>query len=879
MILKYLLCYLLACLAAASYPDADSLEKRAQFNTRDAVPAEYIARPYYPTPNGGWIADWKASYAKASAVVGNMTLAEKVNLTTGTGYFMGPCVGNTGSALRFGIPNLCLQDSALGVDDTDGNTAFPAGITTGATWDKELMYQRGAAIGAEDRGKGVNINLGPTIIPLGRKPRGGRNWESFGADPVLQAMAASQHIQGLQAQGVVATAKHAIAYEQEQDRGGPFETPLSANVDDRTLHELYLWPFAEAIRAGVGAIMTSYNMVNGSAAHANSYLINGLLKDELGFQGLVMCDWLSQNSGVAAALAGLDMAMPGDTEPIPLLGLSYWAYELSTSVLNGSVPLSRLNDMVTRIVAVWYQFGQDSEFPVPNFSSWTNSTTGELYPGAVISPVGVVNQHVNVQGDHANISRAVARDSTTLLKNADNILPLSTNTSLKVFGTDQAKNPDGINSCSSKACDEGTLGMGWGSGTANFPYMDDPISAIQLVNSGAVSYNTDTFPSGLKGAAEEVAIVFINADSGEGSDTVEGNPGDRTESNLYAWHNGDQLVQDAAAAFSTVIVVVHTVGPILLENWIDLPSVKGVLFAHLPGQEAGASLTDVLFGDYSPSGHLPYSIPKAESDYPSSVGLTTAILGQAQDTFSEGLYIDYRFLNKNGTAPRYPFGFGLSYTNFSFSNPSITAINPLSSTPPSRASKGVTPVYSTAIPPAGEVAYPANLTRISRYLYPYLDDPYSIKPNATGPYPYPDGYSTTPQPDPPAGGGLGGNNALWDVMYNVSVTVTNTGSRSGRAVAQLYLQYPASSAFDTPVIQLRDFAKTATLDAGASQTVEMTLTRKDVSVWDVVSQNWIVPEVNGAYGAWIGQSSGSLDTVCWTDVRGCLQNQTSPVAT
>ena len=161
--------------------------------------------------------------------------------------------------------------------------------------------------------------------------------------------------------------------------------------------------------------------------------------------------------------------MPGDTAPVPLLGLSYWAYELSTSILNGSVPVDRLNDMVTRIVATWYQLGQDKNYPEPNFSSWTNDTVGPLYPGALISPQGVVNQHVNVQATHANISRTVARDSVTLLKNDNSTLPLSPMASLKVFGTDQAKNPDGINSCGSKACDTGTLGMGWGSGSVNYP--------------------------------------------------------------------------------------------------------------------------------------------------------------------------------------------------------------------------------------------------------------------------------------------------------------------------------------------------------------------------------------------------------------------------
>ncbi|KAI4143373.1 MAG: hypothetical protein LQ340_007029, partial [Diploschistes diacapsis] len=435
----------------------------------------------------------------------------------------------------------------------------------------------------------------------------------------------------------------------------PISRALSANIDDRTLHELYLWPFAEAVRAGVGAVMTAYNEVNGSASHANSYLINNILKDELGFQGFVMCDWLSQASGVAASLAGLDVAMPGDTM-IPLLGTSYWNYELSTAVLNGSLPLSRLNDQVTRIVATWFQLGQDQNYPAPNFSSWTNSTVGLLYPGAVISPVGVVNQHVDVQADHANVSRTISRDSITLLKNDNSTLPLARNSSLALFGTDQAKNPIGINSCSSRACDEGTLGMGWGSGTANYPYLDDPVTAIMGMASSTTSYNTDVFPLTVNPTDGTTAVVFVNADSGEGSETVEGNPGDRTVSGLNTWHSGDTLVQQAAEKYSTVIVVVHSVGPVIMENWINLPSVKAVLLAHLPGQEAGASLTDVMFGSYSPSGRLPYSIPVAESDYPASVGIASATFGQVQDTFSEGLYIDYRYLNKHSIAPRFPFG-------------------------------------------------------------------------------------------------------------------------------------------------------------------------------------------------------------------------------
>jgi beta-glucosidase len=160
-----------------------------------------------------------------------------------------------------------------------------------------------------------------------------------------------------------------------------------------------------------------------------------------------------------------------------------------------------------------------------------------------------------------------------------------------------------------------------------------------------------------------------------------------------------------------------------VENWIDLPAVKAVVFAHLPGQEAGDSLAEILFGDYAPSGHLPYTIPVAEDNYPASVSLVGFEPFQVQDSFSEGLYIDYRYLNKHQIAPRYAFGHGLSYTSFSRTSVTISAVTVLSSTPPARAEKGPTPVYNDAIPPASEVAWPSGFTAIWRYLYPYLDDP------------------------------------------------------------------------------------------------------------------------------------------------------------
>ncbi|EGE07819.1 glycosyl hydrolase [Trichophyton equinum CBS 127.97] len=803
---------------------------------RADVPPGYNSPPYYPTPKGGWVQEWQAAYAKAAVVVANMTLAEKVNLTTGTGIFMGPCVGQTGSALRFGIPNLCLQDGPLGVRNTDHNTAFPAGITVGATFDKKLMYERGVAMG-------------------------------FGADPSLQAIGGALTIKGVQKAGVIATVKHLVGNEQEIHRmTNVVQRGYSSNIDDRTLHELYLWPFAEAVRAGVGALMMAYKDVNGSTCSQNSLLINGILKDELGFQGLVMSDWFGQIGGVSSALAGLDMAMPGDGS-VPLTGSTFWAHELSRSILNGTIPLERLNDMVTRVVATWFQFGQDDNYPEPNFSTNTQEESGLLYPGAVFSPRGIVNKFVDVQGNHKEIARTIARDAITLVKNKDNLLPLKTSASIAIFGEDAGTNPNGINFCADKGCNKGVLTMGWGSGTSRLPYLSTPEEAIKNRSETARSYITNKFPSNIKVKPEDVAIVFVNSDSGENYITVERNPGDRSYAGLELWYGGDELIQEAAKKFSSVVVVVHTVGPTLLEKWVDLPAVKSVLIAHLPGQEAGNAVTDILFGDVSPSGHLPYTIPKSESDYSPSSSLLNQPFGQIQDNFVDGLYVDYRHFQKEGKSVRYPFGYGLSYTTFGFDGATITAGTRLSEYPPPRMPKGMTPIYTDKIPDGSEVAWPRNFHRIWRYLYPYLNNPASVK--ADSKFIYPEGYQTTPQPDPRAGGSQGGNPALWDIVFTVAIKIKNTGRVPGRAVAQVYVELPTELAANTPKLQLRQFEKTSNLAPGQEEVLKMELTRKDLSIWDVVTQDWRAPVDGKGVKFYIGESVEDLHIVCETSSGTC----------
>jgi beta-glucosidase-like glycosyl hydrolase len=852
------------------------------------APLDGQSPPWYPTPQGGTLDSWKESYEKAAAMVNRMTLVEKVNITTGTGWSQGLCVGNTGPANSVGFPPLCLQDGPLGIRFADHSTAWPAGITVGSTWNRELMYKRGRAHGQEVRLKGINVLLGPSMGPIGRMPAAGRNWEGFGSDPVLQAVGAANTIRGIQDEGVIATAKHFIGNEQEHFRQS-FEwglpNAMSSNIDDRTLHELYLWPFAEAVRAGVGSVMCSYNMVNNSYACGNSKLMNGILKDELGFQGFVQSDWLAQRSGVASALAGLDMSMPGDglywAQGDPL-----WGHKLTQAVLNGSVPIERLNDMATRIVAAWYQLGQDNKtvWPSPppegdggpNFSSWTNDEVGLIHQGSGENESAVVNKFIDVQGTgedfHGRLAQTIAAEGIVLLKNENNILPLSrtgpSNAKLKVgiFGEDAGPG-EGPNACADRGCNQGTLASGWGSGAVEFPYLVDPVQALESAfDSKSVVltkllYNNVRNPESIRQIEQqELCLAFINADGGEGFISWSNVRADRND--LHAQKGGDDLVENVAnlcgKGKGSTIVIIHSIGPIVMERWINLPGVKAVVLANLPGEESGNALVDVLFGDLDASGRLPYTIGKTLEDYGEGGQVLYYPNGVVpQQDFKEGLYIDYRHFDKSGITPRYEFGFGLSYTTFDFSDLTLTKIKQKS--PVVYRPSGLTPPrLSNVVPDPSTALFPKAFRKVHKYIYPYISSEDNIE---SGRYPYPKGYDVQ-QPLSEAGGGPGGNPLLWDVHLNVSVTVTNTGKRKGKEVVQLYLSFPthiediSEDQIEFPPKVLRNFEKVE-LDIEESQVVTFSLTRKDLSYWSVTQQNWVMP-TSGQFEVLVGRSSRDL---------------------
>lgn len=309
---------------------------------------------------------------------------------------------------------------------------------------------------------------------------------------------------------------------------------------------------------------------------------------------------------------------------------------------------------------------------------------------------------------------------------------------------------------------------------------------------------TDDANSGASAAkAAETAIVFINSNAGEGYITVEGNAGDRAT--LDPYHNGNQLVQAVANVNQKTIVVIHSVGPLILEPILNLPTVIGVIWAGIPGQESGNGLVDVLYGSVSPNGKLPYTIAKSVGDYGMGpVG--------GDDNFPEGLYIDYRHFDKYNIQPRYEFGFGLC-KSFPF----------------------ILPTSHTSTHSPLSTAY-------TNFAYSGLATNYFDR--STG--------STNNAP--------GGVSGLYNTVATVTATIENTGSVAGAEVAQLYIGLP-SSAPASPPKQLRGFQKVF-LGGGAKATVTFNLRRKDLSYWDVGAQKWVVP--SGGFGVFVGASSRDI---------------------
>ncbi|GFF25680.1 probable beta-glucosidase M [Aspergillus udagawae] len=755
--------------------------------------------PVYPSRNGA--GDWASVYEQARALVAQMTNDEKNNITYGFPSASNGCSGNSGAVPRLGFHGLCLQDAGNGVRGLDMVNAYASGLHVGAAWNTDLAYKRGQHMGAEFKRKSINVALGPVVGPLGRIARGGRNWEGFSNDPYLCGKLAYETIVGMQ-KSVIASVKHLVGNEQETDRNPSVylaNASVSSNIDDRTMHELYLWPFQDAVKAGVGSVMCSYNRVNNSYACQNSKVLNGLLKTELGFQGFALTDWHAQHTGIASANAGLDMAMPYSP---------YWeSGNLSLAVANGSMSQSRLDDMATRIVATWYKFSR-----VNNPGAYVPGNLSQ--PHEIIEARDTASEPIIFQG---------AIEGHVLVKNVNSALPLKKPKILSLFGYDAPATT--INSPTAAFSFQQGLGMGntlsyiggqpfsyeimaalmgsflanqtgpgialngtlitgGGSGSNTPAYIDAPFNAFQQQAKRDGTYLSWDFYSLNPGvnAASEACIVFVNEQSSEGWDRP-------SLADTYS----DTLIANVAAKCNNTMVVIHNAGVRLVDTWIEHPNITSVIFAHLPGQDSGSALVEIMYGRQSPSGRLPYTVAKDPRDYGALLNPVypdNSSMYYTQSNFTEGVYIDYRHFIANNIIPRFEFGYGLTYSTFDYHNLEVHISGH---------------VQKSYFPPGSEL------------------------------------YTAT-EPKPP-----GGLDSLWDIMATVSCTVTNTGKVDAAEVAQLYIRIPGTG----PDRLLRGFRKQS-IRPGKSRDFHFHLTRRDLSQWDVSAQQWVLRE--GTYELMVGKS-------------------------
>ncbi|EPE09840.1 glycoside hydrolase family 3 protein [Ophiostoma piceae UAMH 11346] len=684
--------------------------------------------PMYPSPNATGIGDWGSAYAKARELVSQMTIEEKVNMTAGTTVTTG-CSGHIPAIPRLGFPGICVTDAGNGVRNTDFVNSWPSGLHVGASWNKELAWKRATAMGKEALKKGVNTLLGPVVGPAFRLPTGGRNWEGFAADPYLAGALVHETIDGIQKSGVMAC--HLVGNEQEVHRLAYGNvSSVSSNIDDATLHEFYLWPFQDAIHAGAASVMCSYNRLNNSHACQNSKLLNGLLKEELGFQGFVMSDWYALSAGYQAADAGLDVVMPN--------GDGFWGDNLTLSVTNGSLAESRVDDMAIRVISSWYLLQQNKTIPVPGAGMPIDLSVPHkvvdardpadkpiLFKGAVEGHVLVKNTGILPFKSPKLLYLAgySAQDPSQTSPNIDNNgFTLGYESSHDMITNYSTSFSGNLNIPGPAVALGGTIYSGGGSGAVTPSVAWSPFFALvnRALDDGTKLYWDFTSAEPQPDSSADACIVFGNSWATESVDR----PGVRDD---YT----DTMIESVAANCSNTIVVLHNAGPRIVDSWVDHPNISAVIFAHLPGQDSGRALVSLLYGDENFSGRMPYSLPKNESDYDGLFGPTYPEAGKfehfPQIDFTEGVYIDYRRFDASGVTPRYEFGYGLSYTTFNYSGLKI-ARNPR--------------------------------IRFSKY---------------------------------PVGAVIEGGQAdLWDIVATVTAQVSNTGTVDGQEVAQLYVTIPGA---------------------------------------------------------------------------------------
>jgi len=608
---------------------------------------------------------------RVESLVADLTLAEKIGLVHGDADPEGQATGYVPPVERLGIPALRLVDGPLGVRVEAGRaTAFPASIALAATWDPSLAREQGAAMGREARAYGQDVLLGPGVN-VARAPQCGRNFEYYGEDPHLAARLAVGMVDGVQSADVAATVKHYAANNQETNRYA-----VDARVSERALREIYLPAFRAAVEEGdAGAVMTAYNRINGTYASEHPHLLGDVLRDDFGFDGIVMSDWYGTESTVPAANAGLDLEMPGVTfaEMVPdgalpegfdaetvefpdtvadMQDTKFFADPLREAVESGAVDESVVDAKVRRILGTMERFG------VFDRDGGSDAEADD----ALDAP------------EHRELARRIAVEGTVLLRN-DGALPLADDAELAVVGpnADAAKLGGGGSSEVTPFVQTSPVeGLRERAPAATFERGVDRIPESSLFDDipgfgGEEGEEADDeptdddtapadFDAAVAAAADaDCAVVVVQDDTTEGKDRED----------LRLPGRQDELVAAVAEAAERTVVVVRSGGAVELP-WLD--RVDAVVGSWYAGQGEGEALAAVLYGDADPGGRLPVTFAP-EEQYPTAE--PGAFPGDDAVEYAEGVFVGYRYLDREGTEPTFPFGHGESYAAFEYGEPTV----------------------------------------------------------------------------------------------------------------------------------------------------------------------------------------------------------------
>ncbi|HEY2698660.1 MAG TPA: glycoside hydrolase family 3 C-terminal domain-containing protein [Pseudonocardiaceae bacterium] len=816
------------------------------------------AQPTPVNPACPWVGQHASPGQRAAEVLATMTTDQKIQMVHGDSS--SPYAGQIPAIPALCIPALNLEDGPGGVGDGMTNvTQLPAPVAAAASWDPSLVSQYGSVIGNEQWGKGANVDLGPTVNIV-RDPRWGRAFESYGEDPYLAGQIGVADIKGVQSQGVLAQVKHLAVYNQETNRNTAADDAI---VDPRTLNEIYLPQFQDAVQQGqVASVMCSYSTINGSPACQNDYIQNQKLKDQFNFPGFITSDWGATHSTVDSANNGLDMQMPDD---------QFFGAALETAIAAGQVPMSRLNEMVTRILTEEFRFGL-----------FDRPATG--------SPTAVVTSPA-----HTAVAQNVAEQGTVLLKNANSALPLSTKAtkSIAVIGDDAG--PD-------------ALTVGGGSASVDASSIVTPYQGIKArAGSGVnVQYAQGSYPAG--GQLPAVDPQYFGSGLSAqyyNNMTLSGTPVlTRTDPNVdFDWGtnsavspgpgvNPTQWSAKWTGNITAPVTGSYTFsltsddgsrlfvnGTQLIDNWRDQGSNTETGTVNLTeGQSVPVEI------DYYQDGgddlvNLGWQIPGQPTPLDQAVALAKSsqvAVVFASDFESEGSDLSNIDLSTgqnqliSAVAAANPNTVVVLNTGSGVTMPWVDSVRSVLEAwyPGQQDGTAIASVLFGDTNPAGKlpVTFPKSLTDVpasTAAQWPGVNGQVDYSEGLDVGYRWYDAkdiaplfafgsglsYTTFAYSHLTVGPGNLGPNG----QETVTANVTNTGKRAGADVAQLYLSEPASAG--EPPKQLKGFQKVQ-LNPGQTKQVRFTLSGQDVSYWDSNAQDWTVAA--GHYQVMLGDASNNL---------------------